>query len=360
MKNQKACLRMQGVSTLAGIIIIIVAAIIILGGTFVYSYLTMQASKNIVAVKPTTQTAGWKTYDNFGISFQYPQNFQFPKENIYAGWEQIDFYSNPDAQPLFVSTVPQFQDASGKVYTFEQAMAKFASDKNVNSVKDVYADGIKGKEILLNSAVDGKLYDQTAYFPLNGQSYISFDVNIASMSQDIFNKLISTFKIDPASQIKTDATTGMLIYKNSDMTFEYPSKFNSDYISLNLQTEIFNSGDKNIDSNGCATAMNGNGKPGPETFQTINNSKFCLTAGADAGAGQAYNSYFYTTLKNGKYYVIEYLVHSPNACGVYENSPDVNAPGNEKYKACIADEKNWNSLVIKPIQDSIATFKFTN
>ena len=112
-----------------------------------------------------------------------------------------------------------------------------------------------------------------------------------------------------------------------------------------------------MDSNGCYAGMNGSGNPSPTTLLTINNTKFCYTTSSDVGAGQLYTYYNYTTFNQGNAYIINYIVHTPNACGGYENSPDVNAPGNEKYKDCMNFEKNnYNSIVIKPIQDSIATF----
>lgn len=107
MSNQK------GVSTLIGIIIIVVVAIIAFGGFFAWQYWaqksvpainqtaciteggsygapltsadlccaglveqpTSQSGTSGVCVKPTDQTAGWKTYTNteYGFEFKYPQ-----------------------------------------------------------------------------------------------------------------------------------------------------------------------------------------------------------------------------------------------------------------------------------------------
>jgi len=303
--------------------------------------------------------AGWITYDNFGFKFQYPSSWGNPQEIISKGSQQVNFTINPSVS-LFSAGIQSFSNpATGQMETLDQMMSRYlANNKNISSINDISANGIKGKEILTNSAIDGKLYFLEAIFPLNVQSYVDLSGDVTSISQNTFDKIASTFKLDNYSVVKTDSTTGMLIYKNPDITFEYPVKFNSDYISLSLQTMVLNSGDKNINSNGCYLAPQGYGQNLKPQFLTINNIKFCLTSGTDEGAGQAYNYYYYTTIANGKYYVVEYLVHSPNACGGYENSSDVNAPGNEKYKACKADESNWNSIVIKPINDSIATFKF--
>jgi len=73
MKKQK------GISTLVGVIIIIVVAIIAFGGVFAYQYFSVEPK----TVAKTDQTAGWKTYknDDWGISFQYPSNWQVQEFN---------------------------------------------------------------------------------------------------------------------------------------------------------------------------------------------------------------------------------------------------------------------------------------
>ena len=83
------------------------------------------------------------------------------------------------------------------------------------------------------------------------------------------------------------------------------------------------------------------GRPSPTSVITVNNTKFCYTTGGDVGAGQLYTTYDYATFRQGKAYIVDYVVHTSNGCGVYENSPDVNAPGNEKYKECMDFQKNY-------------------
>ena len=270
---------------------------------------------------------------------------------MYDGWSQTNFYIDPNGEPFTVSIQPDFTDQSGKIETFEQMMNTFvANDKYIGPVKDIMVDGIAGKELYFNSAVTGRLYTLEGYFPTGSQSYVSFSVDISSMTQDIFDKIITTFKIDNGSQVKTDNTTGMLIYKNYGMEFEYPTKFNTNYASLNIQVSVQKTDTSKMDSNGCYPVTNGSGRLSPTTLVTINNTKFCATTSSDVGAGQAYTSYNYATFNHGNTYLINYIVHTPNACGGYENSPDVNAPGNEKYKECMDfEQNNYGSIVIKPI-----------
>jgi len=315
---------------------------------------------------PTTQTTGqilgWNTYKNFGIEFQYPKDWGTPQESISSlGQESIGFnFNSSNTQSFSVYTQQDLNPQTGGIEneTFDQMISRFVSnDKYIYLVKDISTNGVNGKELFYNSAVTGKPYHSEVYFPFNNGFYLSFGADLASVPQDVFDKIISTFKLDAASVVKTDPATSMLIYRNSDMEFEYPEKLNTDYASLNLQTMILNPGDSKIDSNNCYIVQTESGNAIGSPI-TINNVKFCLTTGSDVGAGQLYRSYYYTALKNGKYYVIGYVVHTSNACGGYENSPDVNAPGNEKYKACMEFQKNYNTIALKPIQDSIATFKF--
>jgi hypothetical protein len=66
------------------------------------------------------------------------------------------------------------------------------------------------------------------------------------------------------------------------------------------------------------------------------------------------------TIRSGNAYTIDYLVQTSNGCGAYQNSSDPNSPGNTKYNECLNAHKNFDTTVVKPIQDSIATFAFTN
>lgn len=332
---------------------------------YVYSVSDTQYDQTVSQILQSmklNETAGWNTYNNFGIEFQYPQNWGMPQENISGlGQESISFDFNPsDYQPFSVYTQKDIDPQTGgiKNETFDQMVNRWlANNKNIYLVKNISAGGLSGKELFYNSAVTGKPYHLEADFPLSNGFYVSLSADLASAPQDVFEKIVSTLKIDGNTQVKTDPATGMLIYKNSEMTFEYPEKFNTDYASLTLQTIISNPGDSKIGSSGCYILND----PVPkESHVTINNTQFCLSTGGDVGAGQLYNDYYYTVLKNGKYYTIGYAVHTSNGCGVYKNADDINAPGNEKYKECLDFGKNYDSIVMKPIQDSIATLKFTN
>lgn len=101
----KAQCGQRGISTLVGIIIIVIVAVILFGGVFAYQYFTK--SQNPISnaqPNPNSQdasvpagntetnsspaqnqqaTEGWKTYrnDEYGFEFRYPSNFNIDEKN---------------------------------------------------------------------------------------------------------------------------------------------------------------------------------------------------------------------------------------------------------------------------------------
>ncbi len=375
--------KQKGVALLV-VIIIILAVILIAGGAIYYYYATNMQPKPVACTMEAkicpdgssvgrggpncefascpSQIIGWKIYKNFGIEFQYPDSWGSPQETTSADYQQINFDINPSVSSFSASIQPFLNPTTGQTETLDQMMSRYlANDKYINSINDISANSIKGKEIIFNSAVDGKPYSIEAFFPFDSKSFVSFSADIKSIPVDMFNKIIFTFKLDNASVVKKDPATGLLIYKNNGIQFEYPEKFNTNYASLNLQVSVQKIDNSKMDSNGCYPGgINGAGNANPTTLLTINNTKFCYTTSSDVGAGQLYTSYDYTTFSHGNAYIIDYVVHTSNGCGAYANSTDINAPGNERYKECLDFGKNYESIVTKPIQDSIATFKFIN
>jgi len=67
---------MKKISTLVGIVIIIVAAAIIFGGVFAYQYLTTKA-QSVIQTQQNNQTNSWKIYknDKYGFELKYPNSF---------------------------------------------------------------------------------------------------------------------------------------------------------------------------------------------------------------------------------------------------------------------------------------------
>ena len=61
--------KQKGISTLAGVIIIVVVAAVFVGGVFAYQYFVIKSSQIKIA-QPINQTAGWKTYTNSQYGFE--------------------------------------------------------------------------------------------------------------------------------------------------------------------------------------------------------------------------------------------------------------------------------------------------
>ncbi len=77
----------QPISTLKGIIVIIITIVIAVGGVFTYEYSVAERLKNIAVLDANhmsnPETAGWKTYTNnqYGFSFQYPATTTLSENN---------------------------------------------------------------------------------------------------------------------------------------------------------------------------------------------------------------------------------------------------------------------------------------
>ncbi len=78
---------MQKTSTLVGIIIIIVVAVVIFGGVFAYQYFATK-TQSVASTQQSNQTAGWKIYTDkeYGFEIKYLSNLSanVDKENGYS------------------------------------------------------------------------------------------------------------------------------------------------------------------------------------------------------------------------------------------------------------------------------------
>ncbi len=137
--------------------------------------------------------------------------------------------------------------------------------------------------------------------------------------------------------------------------FYYPETLDSTFASFNnkMPTVISTSSTSQINSTGCYTGDPVNvGNPGyKESKVIINNIPFCKSQGGDAGAGQLYTTYYYTTLKNSTYLTIGFTVHTPNGCGVFMGTEP-------QYGSCMKLFENYANIVTSPIEKSISTLKF--
>src|SRR3989338_378405 len=150
-----------------------------------------------------------------------------------------------------------------------------------------------------------------------------------------------------------NATPGFKIYTDTNYGFEfkYPESFNTSFASFQQTPSavISKAGSGKIDKDGCYVSQDAtNANIG---VNIINDMRFCLSEYEGVGAGQLYKSYYYTTFKDDNYITLAFVVHTSNGCGVYDALP--------QQKLCETFMKNYDSIIVKPIQDSVATFKFT-
>jgi len=329
------------------ILVIVILILLVAGGGY---YLYHVASPSAGPSNP-----GLSTYDNFGFSFQYPTEWGIPHESFYGNGLGSVFFDNGTSSSQSLSVfMDQDTDPQGTGLlneTIDQMIARFrVNDKYIYQVEDISADGVQGRELFYNSAVTGQPYNVQAYFPFQNDSYIVLSADYQAIPQATFDSVISSLKWDSATAFKQDTATGMAIYNNNGVHFEYPVKFDTDYASLTVETSVEKVDSAKMDSNGCYPGMNGSGRPSSTNVLTFNGINFCYTTSGSAGAGQLYTDYSYTTFRNGYAYMIDYSVHTSNGCGAYENA---------KYNECQDAQKNFDSTVVMPIQQSIATFKFT-
>jgi hypothetical protein len=95
---------MKKVSTLVGIIIIVLSAVVLFGGVFIYQYFYAKPATSVTTQKqeilnkpfplagePTNQTAGWETYKNsqYGFEIKYPGNWKY--QNVSCNLDFVVF-----------------------------------------------------------------------------------------------------------------------------------------------------------------------------------------------------------------------------------------------------------------------------
>ncbi len=156
-----------------------------------------------------------------------------------------------------------------------------------------------------------------------------------------------------ATPSPTQETANWNTVKNDQLGFEfkYPADFGTKYASFqsNPTAIVTAQGNATIDSNGCYVI---NPQiPNNDSKLTINGVSFCLSVAEDPGAGQLYKTRDYTTVKNGNYITLQYVVHTLNGCSPYTGTPD--------YNPCVNFTNNYDSIVVKAIESSVATLTFT-
>ncbi len=347
------------------IIIIILALLAIAVAAFAIFYkpsksgeMALPADATPVATQdPVTETVSGstelKTYNNFGISIQYPSDWKTPSENFgrnvsISFGDKLSIYIQEDRDEAGVKVVNE---------TFDQMIARMkTTNDRIYSVNDISANGIKGKEIIYKDKTGQPSPSRQVLFPFRDK-FILLMYAGEGISVDKFRSIVSTLKYNNDTLPKTNTSTGMKIYQNNGVRFEYP-ELTTEYTHLGISFTIDSLDKSKLDTNGCYTDLNAGDGPGTPTVTTINGIKFCSVIGGGAAAGSQYNTYDYMTIKDEKAYVLHYQVRSPN-CGVFGNDVNNLSAENKQYRDCVAEKNKFTPLVNDPIKQSISTFTFT-
>ena len=142
-------------------------------------------------------------------------------------------------------------------------------------------------------------------------------------------------------------------YTNSqyNFSFQYPDKFDTQFTSFQEVPAVFidKPGSDTISKDGCW--ISDDNESTNTEIAIINDMRFCLSEYEGVGAGQLYKSYYYTTFKDTDFFTIVFLVHTSNGCGAYADSL--------QFQQCQDFMEDYDKIVLKPIQESVNSFKFS-
>lgn len=196
--NQPA--KKQGISTVAGIIIIVAVALILFGGVFAYQFLFVKPQTDGLPSQSQQATAGWKTYhnDGCGFEFMYPDDFVILKENT-GNYCDIQLRGGTfDNMGVFVNLPSGFE--SGTDY---KPTEDFVVDGN--NVKIWHPSG---------ENYTTNLYGSIITFGRNGNTYGIWGwqnkgtIAIEEAQDKLFKQIASTFKFtNPAGQANDSSQT---------------------------------------------------------------------------------------------------------------------------------------------------------
>jgi hypothetical protein len=342
---------------------LIIGLVIILLAIFAIVFNVSKNRANNSAGNSTGNSTSAGEYNNFGISFHYPKEWGIPQESFFAGLINIAFKTARSDGPGFnIRTDRDYVDGQPAVNeTLDDMINKFKkNNKNITEVKNLQVDAKDAREVFYNSAVTGKPMAVDLYIGMQKSIYLAVNADYETVSQEIFDSIIKTLKWDTGALSKTNPDSGIIEYRNSGVSLDIPSQLDTKYASLVTTIHFGKIDESRVDSNGCFPAINDSGSPSTSTVSTINGLRFCLAISDGVGAGQRFMNYSYSTVREGTPYIIDYLVSTANTCGGYQAAADANDPSNKVYRECLDDQKHSDTLVLKPIKDSIATFKFTN
>ncbi len=161
---------MKKISTLTGIIIIVIVGIVLVGGAFVYQQFIVSQWGNVFAPEEQpSRIVGWKTYTNneYGFEIQYPS-----------------MWVSEESQRLY-----DVRSATDNLYAISFCSPRPGALTNCNGNSEQISLFLFHEKIKNENSRDS----MSIYLGFNqGNYYYLF--NTSSGNQDIFNKMLSTFK----------------------------------------------------------------------------------------------------------------------------------------------------------------------
>ena len=181
--------------------------------------------------------------------------------------------------------------------------------------------------------------------------------NIANTGSNVNNSSGNT--IDQGTGSVINETSDWKVFNNNEYWFslKYPDNFFDIWHEPN--TLVWDCDYKDFQEvcpniNNIATDLNNyNNWENKWEKVNINNTDYCLYNIQDAATWHVYNSYYYTTVKNNKCFVIALNTSSTN-CDFYLPLENWNIEQKSNYDNCVTKNKN-QPVILKKI---ISTFKF--
>ena len=180
------------------------------------------------------------------------------------------------------------------------------------------------------------------------------ETNSNIQSSEVSNQRtpVSSTEQNVTNNSKSQTNTNHL----SSPSFNFPTSLNTDYAHLNKPKVILSLDNANIDSNGCFKIIDASKKIGTDAQIIVNKIPFCRSVENDSSPEAVaisnivnYN-YYYTTYINGEYLTLRYQVGAINGCATLKGQPE--------YQACETFENDYDSIVIKQLDQSAGTITF--